>query len=64
MNSETGQLYPSREAALTYGVTEANLVELTGSLEAIESVAETVQRAHNRRVLASRESWRTGGPPR
>jgi hypothetical protein len=45
MDTRTGNLYPSKEAALAAGVLAADLVEMTGEPKAIKRAARKVRMA-------------------
>lgn len=58
MDSRTGDLYPSKRAALDAGVPEKDLVELLGEAHAVNRVARRVRmasRATNARRKARRQ---------
>lgn len=58
MNSETGELFESREAALNAGVPKEALVELFGLPKAVRQVAADVaarRKATRKRQRASRK---------
>jgi len=44
MDTRSGELYPSREAALAAGVPEAHLVEISGRPEAVAELQGTYAR--------------------
>ena len=56
MDSRTGDLYPSKQAALDAGVPEQEIVEMTGTGAAIERVSRRVRMAS--RLEAKRRSRR------
>jgi len=61
MDSRTGDLYPTRDAALKAGVPERYIVEVTGEKKAIEKVAGRVRfaaRHESRRRKARRKMQR------
>jgi hypothetical protein len=57
MDDRTGDLYPSKSAALMAGVPEAHIVEMVGPAEAIRRVARRVRMA-SRHEHARRQARR------
>lgn len=49
MDSQTGNLYSSKEEAKKAGVREKDIILLSGTPEAIKSVSDTVKKNHNRK---------------
>lgn len=62
MDDRTGDLYPSKQAALAAGVPEKHVVEIVGTEEAIRRVARRVRyaaRHENARRKAKRKQQKT-----
>lgn len=56
MNSETGRLYPSVDAAKAAGVPEEKIVRIEGQEAAVRSISAAVKKAHREKM--ARESRR------
>lgn len=60
MDTRTGHLYPTRDAALTAGASPDDVVEIAGTVQAVRRAARAVQlrRAADRRHAAARAARR------
>lgn len=64
MDTRTGDLYASKDAALKAGVPEKHIVKLSGPKKAIEKVQKAVRKLSKNRAKAERQKARKRGKGR